>query len=534
MPEKQSPKSRTKRTTITRQPSNEKPKCHIHDELDIWERNTICESVCVNGEDFTKYQGKHYCLFDLPTNKKNVEKFEQHFRQKLENIEKEIKRIETEFLESEWEEEKSKVHYDFQYLWFPSKVDLSKKQFKSYVNFRKATFNSGTNFKLTTFNSEVNFRSSSFKAGGSFELANFEAEAIFIDTTFTAPVDFRSATFVSSANFISATFTSLAYFISTKFKSSGHFREATFTANAYFNSATFEEKSQVFFEETEFSDTLYFNFTEFKGYVAFKGKQDNRLFTGKNALLDLQDARIDNAKKILFHTVRLEPSWFVNTDASEFIFTDCKWYYDDGKRLKIKTELQNLKKRGFENPNALLTKTCWQLAENYEESKSFPEASVFRLMAFESERLDKIAKRKTWFESLLKIFQEQVLCWEIFRKLKVTGEKLWKLLKEFPVDFVHSIYYWLSGFGEKWFRAFCWLLVIWFGFALVYWFVQGFEGNVQISGWDSLGYSLQVMTLQRPEPRPMGFTRVIYGIETILAPLQAALLALAIRRKFMR
>lgn len=99
---------------------------------------------------------------------------------------------------------------------------------------------------------------------------------------------------------------------------------------------------------------------------------------------------------------------------------------------------------------------------------------------------------------------------------------------------LHWFYKWSSGYGESWFRAFVRLLVIWFGFALIYYFVQGFEGNMQIGFWDSLGYSLQVMTLQRPEPRPSGFTRVIYGFETIFAPLQGALLALAIRRKFMR
>lgn len=52
---------------------------------------------------------------------------------------------------------------------------------------------------------------------------------------------------------------------------------------------------------------------------------------------------------------------------------------------------------------------------------------------------------------------------------------------------------------------------------------------------DALTYSAGVMTLQKPEPRPA--TRLARGLvllETILGPLQAALLALAIRRKFMR
>ena len=51
----------------------------------------------------------------------------------------------------------------------------------------------------------------------------------------------------------------------------------------------------------------------------------------------------------------------------------------------------------------------------------------------------------------------------------------------------------------------------------------------------ALAYSAGVMTLQKPEPRPAtiaGQTLVL--LETVLGPVQAALLALAIRRKFMR
>jgi hypothetical protein len=43
------------------------------------------------------------------------------------------------------------------------------------------------------------------------------------------------------------------------------------------------------------------------------------------------------------------------------------------------------------------------------------------------------------------------------------------------------------------------------------------------------------MTLQKPEPRPAtGAAQAVVMLETILGPVQAALLALAIRRKFMR
>jgi hypothetical protein len=51
----------------------------------------------------------------------------------------------------------------------------------------------------------------------------------------------------------------------------------------------------------------------------------------------------------------------------------------------------------------------------------------------------------------------------------------------------------------------------------------------------ALTYSAGVMTFQKPEPRPATTAaQTVVLLETILGPVQAALLALAIRRKFMR
>jgi hypothetical protein len=47
-------------------------------------------------------------------------------------------------------------------------------------------------------------------------------------------------------------------------------------------------------------------------------------------------------------------------------------------------------------------------------------------------------------------------------------------------------------------------------------------------------YSLGVMSLQKPEPRPVtDAAQTLVVLETIFGPVQAALLALAIRRRFM-
>ena len=52
---------------------------------------------------------------------------------------------------------------------------------------------------------------------------------------------------------------------------------------------------------------------------------------------------------------------------------------------------------------------------------------------------------------------------------------------------------------------------------------------------DAIVYSLETGLLQKPEPRPQSFwARLLVGLELIAVPLQAALLALAIRRRFMK
>ncbi len=130
------------------------------------------------------------------------------------------------------------------------------------------------------------------------------------------------------------------------------------------------------------------------------------------------------------------------------------------------------------------------------------------------------------------------------RRTQGAGFAFWKL----------NSWYWLaSGYAERSLQAFLVLLGILLLFALLYNHV-GFarwepkfssESDVASTKRDEVGaplkfsraltYSVGVMTLQKPEPRPATTAaQTVVLIETILGPVQAALLALAIRRKFMR
>jgi hypothetical protein len=61
------------------------------------------------------------------------------------------------------------------------------------------------------------------------------------------------------------------------------------------------------------------------------------------------------------------------------------------------------------------------------------------------------------------------------------------------------------------------------------------DKTYKMNNSEGIIYSLYVAALQRPDPKPVGsLTRSLVILETIFAPLQVALLALAIRRKFIR
>ena len=189
----------------------------------------------------------------------------------------------------------------------------------------------------------------------------------------------------------------------------------------------------------------------------------------------------------------------------------------------------------------MLNITYRQLAVNAEENNRYEEAANFRYMAMEVRRLQRRPR-----------------------------------LDPFRLGW----WYWLmSGYGERVTRAFGVLLSIWLLFAVIYstgdasWWqpkqsarlaadasardtqpnavrdaqpaireaqpavreAQPAAAVAPLTLPEAVIYSAGVMSLQKPEPLPANKRAKAFVLfETILGPLQAALLALAIRRKFMR
>jgi hypothetical protein len=318
----------------------------------------------------------------------------------------------------------------------------------------------------------------------------------FYGVWFPDAVSFQGVEFTTHADFSGATFSAAVDFDAAHFRGWATFRQTTFCAEADFSYVTF-------------SNRVDFTLAIFKDQVKFAEGKIWRTF-GDNSRLTFAFARIEKPERLSFHTLPLRPHWFVNVDARKFEFVDVNWNW---RNISIRDEIQAI---GYDvSAHRLLAIACRNLAINAEENHRYEEASRFRYMAMEARRLEHLFSFAPWR-----------LSW----------------------------WYWLaSGYGERVWRAFVVLIAVWLVAAALYTQVGFVRWEPRVSSeqeaWEArrdevgqplrwqraLTYSLGVMTLQKPEPRPAtDAAQAVVMLETILGPVQAALLALAIRRKFMR
>lgn len=503
------------KTNKARKNTNDKSetnhKCSISNKTEIWDDlDEIRRDVCVAPDEYgfeTHSDGSQYCLFHLPKSEKNKEKFNEIFSKRIQD-----------YCKYDSEDSNKRKKCDFRYVWFPSSINLRNKTFFSEVLFGSAIFSNSVDFSQTVFLEEANF----------------------YKTNFSSQTDFRSAIFIKQVSFANTIFCGLT-----------GFDYVTFSDIAVFFGAKFKESSQTVFYASCFKKFANFGFITVKGYLYFEaGKGDffdgdwqkekemapKRIFRKTSVFehkLVFEDVIAEKPDHISFRKVRLCPSWFVNTDSRKIIFADIIWENQRAKKSDIKKELIHLTRRKYERTHnyKLLISSFLNLSANAEEFYRLKEASKFRRSAFECEKLERRNKRRLWRRDLKKRW---------YKKKSLIGfiKEIPNSATNFPTDFIHFFYRWSSSYGESWFRALCWLIVIWLGFGFLYYRFGEFginERKILDELHQAISYSLLVMTLQRPEPRPLStVTQVLYGVETILSPLQATLLALAIRRKFMR
>lgn len=435
-------------------------------------------------------------------------------------------------------------------------VNFAKVQFSGGVaDFSEAEF-VGANFAGTVFSGgEVSFRRSKFSASANFYEAKFSGgNAIFSFAEFSGGVLFRKAEFSSG----------LVNFIKTGFSKKVDLSESSFFKQAYFDGTKFLRGSSIDLRRARFAD--------FTRFMELDRHHSVDLYFGETIF--------EKPERVHFHSMNdLSPRWFINVDTRKFNFENVeypllnrrmirsfpqlrKWVSlyqlvrlprEKRKRAlrildwrssteieltKSKNLLIRLGKRANENfdvaktnPRTLLITAYRRLAANAEENNRYEEAMGFRYLAMETHR----------------------------------QSALWRMWA--PVT-LHWWYWASSGYGERVWRAtallaFVWLVPFLFYMSPAAVFTREFRTEEMLGAITAqihLGtsaqadplpertlrglppmygalYSLQVMAFQKPEPKPAKLsplTEWVVFAQTILGPVQAALLLLAIRRKFMR
>ena len=332
---------------------------------------------------------------------------------------------------------------------------------------------------------------------------------IFQNATFEGTVDFSYATFEGDADFTGATFEGDAYFYNDTFKKWADFSYATFEGEGRnFYKATFGEGANFYYAtfkgEADFSNATFEGRTYLDNAIFKEVAKFWSLRTSSQTHLSFGSAVIEKPERLSFHSTQLRPSWFIDVDAQKFDFSDVEWFrLPDGEELKLEKEIEATEDQGFVSPSSLrkLQKACRQLMNNAEENRDYPPANEFHYWSME------LLRKEGW------------------RRLGLIG----------------TLYWALSGYGERPRRAFLVLVGMGTLFAILYVMVAG---SIEHVGQAFL-YSLAAMVrltgvpamapltklLQPSEP---GLFQFLVTAEGILGPLQIALLALAVRRKVMR
>jgi len=429
--------------------------------------------------------------------------------------------------------------FNFDGVCFPDELllEFEEREFITDVVFSNCTFNGPVSFRKCVFQQKAKFSNAEFKAGVNVEFCEFREEADFSKSSFEDYTEFSGSDFKSSVTFADCNFVgwvSMAVgfehrtdFVAAVFKSEVDFSDSEFRGETRFWGTTFESAAD--FTETKAFAELNFSDATFVDAVRFGTPRWKSYSFGLNAEVSFEHARVDQPGRVSFHTVELKPSWFINVDSRRFVFTNVNW-----------NSVSIAKNISAADPPELLAIAYRNLAVNAEENHRYGEASTFRYLAMDTRRLTEYS-----FPGLDWVLRKinHRWAWRIANR-RWGRIAFWRL----------SWWYWLaSGYGERSFRAFVVLLGIWLLFALSFTRV-GFvvsdknsmnNSDVTPSKYEASGrpldfpraviYTAGVMTLQKPEPRPQTNTAHAFVIlATVLGPLQAALLALAIRRKFIR
>ena len=337
-------------------------------------------------------------------------------------------------------------------------------------------------FSHAVFTGDVAFRNV-FAGNAKFFNARFQGY-FGASTVFRGAVDFTVCEFAGTANFVDSKFEGPVNFLGAKIVGPAMFDRVTFASSASF-AATFGDS------------------------VSFTGTEEQNAFA-LDQRVSFDAVRFDKPDLVMFYDSILRPVWFIGGSASKVTFRNITWDYTCGNEIRTATDIYG--SLGY----TLMAEAYRELAINSEDEHRYREASDFRYASMEAQRF-----------------------------AKKNGHAFWTL---------HWWYWVASGYGERIGRATLALVALWLLFGLIYTQVGFARTDVQPTiatqqvasvPEDTVGrplrlskalmYSLGTLSLQKPDPKPVTDAATFFVIvESVFGPLQAALLILAVRRKFMR
>lgn len=558
-------------------------------------KDKIRLEVCQKLPFYESVDGNDYCLLHSPNNDKSTD-FELIIKERLDNKEYNFGGIwfprKADFRERKFEKigiaNFDQAHFsnkaDFWFAEFPEKVFFDFTEFESeavfsFAKFGVASFQDvkflgdavfyNTRFEFGNFNSakfkkDVNFVFSKLK-NGFFSEADFSSDektnATFYDAEFLEMATFDQAVFPETVDFRKVIFGDDVLFTGSHFQKT-YFESTEFQKDVYFNYSTFQER--IFFENVKFFGNVDFSKTKVLDQMQFLGETINKVFS-KEHTLGLEHCFIEKPERILFHTVNLNIRWFVNVDSSKFVFTDIYWTESfQNPKLQLRSDLKTIE---YENSKQLYKIACRQLADNAENNNRFEEASKFRQMALETEWLEKKEKISNWIKNLVPESEKLKRRFggstnEEDKPIPPTNS--FGILRRSGDFLIHGLYRITSFYGESWSWALGVLFCLIFAIFPIIFTQLDFQVSPKsiplevvvkdckdveeelkpvckierrnLSFDEAILHSLSSATFQEVEYRkPISFWAELWTIlEKIFAPLQVALLALAIRRKFMR
>jgi len=348
---------------------------------------------------------------------------------------------------------------------------------------------------------------------------------------FPIKADFRGHEFQEQADFTLAIFSDVADFKGSTFFKSASFYATTFDQEANFNGVTIPENQEVHFRGTEFSEKreVIFRGANVFGRLIFEqinlpyDKTKNRSWYGDFIRVNLGPTAILRFRDTSLALVRFE-----GTDLNRIEFEGVEWY-PLGWREAIYDEIL-LREKDMEHFSYVMSNTSY-LAD------VLPQGLVLKDVRY-------------------LFYSAYPLVEGLYRKLKLNYEicgdhknagyfhygememyrrsDRWRPL---PLSFC-SIYWALSGYGERPVWALAWLvafltvftgLLAWAGLEIL-------EPKHSAGFGNSFFYLLQKVTLQRPTwAEPAGFFgKLVAGLSVLLIPGQAALFVLALRNRLGR